>query len=272
MGDRLVRVAYLDEAGTSKADEEPYFVVAGIILAPDGQWNLVEAWMRQLVIDYLGEDAFPTWGKHYNFHAKDIWHGSGDFPRDKWPIKRRMELFEQISRVPATFGLPIVYSYIKKADFFRRYEGRQKPEKFLATWLHGEGFMRTAKSIDQWLIDNTDNEVAMLIAEDVDNPKKEAIQGLHAIFVDRAMERMPGALQAERIIEQVSFMRKDQSGILQLADWCAFILKRRLQKCKKVTPYFENLKGQIYHRRRPENSLVTKADVSDLAFVRDRGE
>jgi len=41
-GSKIVRVAYLDEAGISKPAEEPYCVVAGILVNADEQWKAVE--------------------------------------------------------------------------------------------------------------------------------------------------------------------------------------------------------------------------------------
>jgi Protein of unknown function (DUF3800) len=266
-GDRLVRVAYLDEAGTSKADEEPYFVVAGVILAPDGQWNEVEAWIRGLAIDYLGEKAYPGWGHNYCFHAKDIWHGSGDFPRQEWPLKKRMEVLEKLTKIPALFNLPIVYSFSKKSELVRKLGIGSMKNNDVPKGVHANNFIRVAKSIDLWMIENTENEVIMLVAEDTDKPKKALIEGCHAMYVDRSVDRTPGAFQAERIIEQVSFIKKHQSAVLQLADICAFVIKRRLQKCEKILPLFKNLEPQIFHRARPENSLVTFAKTTDLRLV-----
>lgn len=264
-GDRLLRVAYLDEAGASRAEDEPYFVVAGIILSPDGQWNEVEAWIRALVIDELGEEGIRPWGRHYAFHAKDIWHGSGDFPRNTWPRERRHKLFEKMSTVPAAFNLPIVYDCINKEKFFKLMKHRNVPKKLWNGQLHSKAFFRAARRIDQWMIENTKDEVIMLIAENVDTAK--AIDQMHALYVDRSIERTPGAFQAERIIEQVSFMRKDQSGILQLADWCSFIIKRRMQGCNKIAPYFSNIEKQIFHRHRVEQGLIFIAHTDDLTLV-----
>jgi len=114
------------------------------------------------------------------------------------------------------------------------------------------------------MIENTNNEVVMLIAEDTDKPMKGLIDLCHAMYVDRAINRMPGAFQAERIVEQVSFMKKNQSGILQLADWVSFIIKRYLQKCRQITPFYNNISGQLVHRARTERVLYTKLPISDL--------
>lgn len=264
-----MRVAYLDEAGISKAEEEPYFVVAGVILAPDGQWREVEAWMRALAHKYLGEDVFPPYGRHFCFHAKDIWHGSGVFRRTEWPLAKRLEIFEAISSVPRTFKLPIVYGYFNRARFNKEAEAeiRRPDASSIAAHMHAAAVTRVAKSIDRWMSENTNNEVVMMIAEDVNSINKMTIDAYHALYVDRASRREPTAFQAKHIVEQVSFMRKDQSGILQLADMCAFVLKRKLQGCPKIQPFFDRLAECLYHRARSEKYLQAIVPIADIDSI-----
>jgi hypothetical protein len=76
---RLMRFVYLDEAGIS--DGEPILVVAGVIINADRDLAAVEDYLLGLAREYL-PDENPY---RIAFHAKDIWHGHGLFPRDKWP-------------------------------------------------------------------------------------------------------------------------------------------------------------------------------------------
>ena len=86
LGERLVRVTFLDEAGVSNPREEPFLVVAGIMLDPDRHYGTLDARLRT-----LAEECFPpersevlaqvrALGRPFIFHAKDVWHGSGFFP------------------------------------------------------------------------------------------------------------------------------------------------------------------------------------------------
>src|SRR5262245_40018242 len=117
LGRRLMRVTYLDEAGTANKAHEPYLVVAGVIVDPDRDYAGIDAALRR-----LGDRCFPdgeglpegtaVFGKPLVFHAKDAWHGSGIFPRLTWPLAKRMEVLRELSEIPWKFGLAVVYGAV----------------------------------------------------------------------------------------------------------------------------------------------------------------
>ena len=86
-GTRIVRIAYVDEAGTSNPKEEPYLVVAGVMLHGDRDMPKLQGKLERLAKAY----QLPT---TTCFHAMDIFHGNGLFDRysPKWPIAKRRKL------------------------------------------------------------------------------------------------------------------------------------------------------------------------------------
>ena len=74
-GHRLVRLAFMDEAGTSR--REPFVVVAAVMIHADTQLIPVEECLEELVEKHIPEgdrDGFV-------FHATNIWSAVGSWCR-----------------------------------------------------------------------------------------------------------------------------------------------------------------------------------------------
>lgn len=265
-GNNLLRTVYLDEAGTSCKKNEPFLVVAGIILDPDNMWNKVEGYIRTLASQNINK-PLGLYGRPYIFHAKDIWHGSGDFPRDEWTLERRGALLKSLCEIPSLFNIPLVFGSTRRDEHYKFRDNGATPDTVIANLAYSEAFLKAAARVDEWMKTNAPNEVTMIIAEDIDKPKKAMMGRFHAAVTDRSQCRQAGAFQSEHIVEQISFMRKEQSAILQLADICAFVFKRKLQNCKHIEPYFELLKDNIWYTPGNNNHVMMTVPVEDLKRV-----
>jgi hypothetical protein len=73
-----VRFVYMDEAGISS--REPIVLVVAIIVDADRRWKRLESRIHEIAAE-RGVDP-----EQIVFHAKDLFHGTGLFPRDKWPV------------------------------------------------------------------------------------------------------------------------------------------------------------------------------------------
>jgi hypothetical protein len=74
-----VRLVYMDEAGISKAAEEPFTVVAGVVVHADHQLNCVESALERILIRHIPErvrDGFV-------FHATELFNGGKTLRREK---------------------------------------------------------------------------------------------------------------------------------------------------------------------------------------------
>lgn len=80
VGDRLMRVVYLDETGHSF--KEPHAAVAGVLLDPDQQWAALAQ-----SIDHLKKDVPEQFRNGFFFHASDLF-GGGKW-RSTWPDEDR---------------------------------------------------------------------------------------------------------------------------------------------------------------------------------------
>src|SRR4051812_27304874 len=106
VGDRLVRVLYLYENGTSA--QKPNAVVTGVVVNADHQWKTLQTYVDKLIDEYVPLER----RRNSVFHATDLFHGSGPiFDRRNYPKERRWEALKKLVGIPAKFGVPIVYGY-----------------------------------------------------------------------------------------------------------------------------------------------------------------
>jgi hypothetical protein len=96
-GSKIVRLVYLDEAGISSKEDEPFLTVAGIIVDADSKLNSIENHLERLVMRHI-----PAQHREgFVFHATELFNGGGKvFRREKpdfigphqWPLVRRLAI------------------------------------------------------------------------------------------------------------------------------------------------------------------------------------
>jgi hypothetical protein len=268
-GSRLMRLVYLDEAGISNPAQEPYLVVAGVLVDADRKWKELETYFRNLAVS-----AFPDGGidpNRFVFHAMDIWHGNKQFDRKKWPLKDRLRLFGQLAQVPKLFDLPIVACAIDRASVVKEAEARNlrmSPRGILQV-THGQAFLVAVQGVDDWMKKKTIDEVAMLIAEDSPKIRKLVEQFHDGYTYPMEEDDAPEAFRSQYIIDAVHFAKKDKSILLQIADHCAFIIKRRAMGKKDILPFYSAISQNIHKDFVPAKTYVMRFHPDDLEAVTD---
>jgi hypothetical protein len=249
---RHVRQVYLDEAGTSNPSQEPFLVVAGIIINADQDWLPLDRHLKSIMRKRLPEELQYTG----IFHAKDIWHGSRDFQRPRWPLAKRMEILADLAAIPAKFHLSVVHGFVERgpaavvlSEIFRK-----PTDATIGILTHSVAFMRAAGAVDLWMRRNAPNEVAMLVAEDA-GKVKQAVRmfqdgyrqdQVDSYFVEIKIKGYPkNVFQTRQIVDTVHFAGKRESPLLQIADTCAFVIKRQLQNAADIKPYFDAFASQM---------------------------
>ena len=239
-----MRLVYLDEAGVSNPAQEPNLVVAGIIISGDQDWRKLERHILSLRRKYLPDADHPG----FIFHAKDIWHGTNYFQRDKWPLERRLQILMDLVEIPRRFHLPVVCCIIDRAAFTESVrpqliDGHKATATSTTGMAHVAAFMNVVMDVDGWMGANASAEVAMLMAEDV--PKvKEFIKGIHARYTDPLLDDAD-TLTTQNIVDTVNFAAKEDSLILQVADSCCFVIKRAADKKSDIAQFYKKLQPQI---------------------------
>ena len=241
-----MRFVYLDEAGIANIKDEPQVVVAGIIVHADKQWIPLEKYLQDMMIDLIPPDK----RKGFYFHATDLFHGSGLTPREDFPKDYRWDVLEELCQIPIKFDLPIVMGFydrkkVLEEDDISIHDATIQSLATSATIcaMATERYMRQSAP---------KGEVATIVYEDNRNAKK-IIRTLHNQL--RSPELIPSVkehwkeyLPLTRIVDTAHFAEKEDTSLLQLADVCAFILKRRLIGKKDVYRFSKHLEQNLIVR------------------------
>jgi len=238
VGDQLLRFVYMDEAGISS--HEPVVLVAAIIVDADRQWRHLADHIQGMIDHHLEEGD----RENFVFHAKDLFHGTKKFPRDKWSLPQRLEILKELVSIPRKFNVPLTYG------FFRRgLSGLPNdPPDVEAIKAQHSAFISCAFGAEQFMRNEAGpREVATIVAED--NPQvRAALKHGFRLLKDRngALATIPtyrDLFPVKHIIDTVHFAAKNESILLQIADACAFVLARFLSGGSHVAELYESLTG-----------------------------
>ncbi len=239
-----MRFVYLDEAGIGNVLKEPCVVVAGVIVNADTQWQLVEDHLAGLVDKHVHPDA----RRGFCFHAKDIHHGSGSTPRVLYPRPARQQMLLDLCAIPKRLGLPVVAGIARKRDMASL--APQKNAQELNVDSHTLASILCAGTVERYMrAEAPAGEVASLIYENNDHARRD-IKHMHRMLRELSL---PAGLETgdlghyvpfQRIVDTAHFAAKTETSILQVADACAFAI-RRYAIGKDSDGYYDQLKDMM---------------------------
>jgi hypothetical protein len=229
-----VYLAYSDESGTGDERQEPFVLVAALVINPNSQWDKVSAEIERLVSEHVPPDKQSG----FEFHAHDLF-GQLHRPSHK-------ALLEGLLRIPFKFHLPI-YTGLVHRNGMRQVinHGRSEPvqEKQLLKLTQGMAFYLCAQRVETafcsfiptervlWIADRTDASVAM----------KELLKFSQVTAV---MPDFP-TTKLEHVIDTVYFGDSKESRALQLADACNYVIRRHLVGKANAAPYYRLIEPQL---------------------------
>lgn len=224
-----MRLVFVDEAGTS--EREPITVVVAIIA--DADQHLSDA--DGLVAEALG--AVPArYRDGFVFHATEVF-GDRKYHQD-WLPSDRLHLLVAMMLIPRRLGMAISVSVR-----WRSPEGAFR-DMSSAFWDHLVAFGNCLALADRKIRDyGRPLERAVVIAEDVPserNSLRAMIDGLSrnpVVLTREHIRRTPtdealgyirqrGEMRITRIRNPVHFVKKADDPLVQVADACAFGLRR----------------------------------------------
>jgi hypothetical protein len=246
-----VRLIYLDEAGISNPKQEPLLVVAGVAVDADKQIKQVEGYLDELIEKHIPKEKRDG----CVFHAMDIFHGTKRFDRASWSFEKRLEILDDLAAIPKRFDLPVCYGVTDRPSLPGLLKGPAGPD-LIEIIAHGHAFFKFLMQMEVVLRATAQEEVGMLIAEDRDRVRK-ALKIAHASFRGRALEQyqidmkevteglFKLLLPLERIVETIHFAQKGESSLLQVADICAFAIKRHCMQASHSDRLYNLMRGQL---------------------------
>ena len=186
-------------------------------------------------------------------HATDI-YGGGDkdcifHDKEEWPDERRWAILDDLVAVPAKFGLPIVFGLIEKAKFPPGPTEKQHTPQEIAVAAHAMAIIQCEIGVELWLRTNTEREITHIIAENNDEVRLAAREAHMLLRNQKEMEREGfrnhPCFPFKRICDGLQFTTKAESRLLQVADACAWALRRVANKAPNAFRFYGPLRSQI---------------------------
>ena len=245
--DLIMRHIYFDEAGIGNPNIEPYTVVAGIVLHVDNQYDSLQKYLLEMANDLVAQsNKRPL---EFVFHAKELWHGNGFFPRDDWTLEKRLEILGHLADIPENFNLPIIYSCIKREEYVPKdLKGKQRAAADKK--CHATCFMSCLSQADRWIEQFYPDEKVFAIVEHHQSHKSGLQIVADYLTNPRLIEEIQNdnSLHCDPIkhfVETPLFSPKSGNSPLQIADICAFILSRALAEAKHSDVLLEKIRPQL---------------------------
>lgn len=251
----IVRHVYIDEAGIGNPAIEPYTVVVGVMLHVDQQYAAIQKYLLDMADDLVAPDKERP--LDFVFHAKELWHGNGFFPRDKWSRERRLEILGHIADIPREFQLPIIYSCVERSQFPAKLPPDDSPKRLFrdarakATMkCHTMCFLSCLEQVDRYVVQIYEGEKVFAVVELHEDHKIQLLSGAQLLSnprLRRTIENDPDINwpPISHIVEEPLFVRKSGSSPVQVDDACAFILSRALAEAEKSGPLLEKIQPNL---------------------------
>lgn len=228
---------YTDEAGQTAA--EPVTIVAAVLVDADRQYTSVEK-----ALDRVLSNVPEHFKDDFHFHAKSIW---GDERwRHGWTFDARLAFLKAMMAIPSSLGLTVTVGVVRRGVVPLLDDLKSLLKVREDQWDHMIAFMECI-SIADMVIQKTcaAEEVASVVAEDVEGIREQLKMTLivlrrgayNSIGIPYRQSSRQAALgihppprivNAERIRDTIHFVKKREAPMLQIADACAFGMRRFL--------------------------------------------
>jgi Protein of unknown function (DUF3800) len=242
-GRNLARLVYLDESGLSR--DEPYLVVASVIVHADNQLGPLEDCLRGIIDDHVPENLRDG----FVLHAADLFSGNKkELPPEIWDQEIRWRILQEVLSIPKQLKIEVCAAYIIKKRFQANYASSSASKQRIA--MHAAAIVECTVAVEKWMRECTTNEVAILFAENNDEVRKAAKATQILMKSENAKAKLPSmwfssALPLVRIKEGINFVTKPESLALQLADACAWAFRKHRTKDPKASQFYATLETQV---------------------------
>lgn len=237
-----MRFVYLDEGGVSKPTD-PHIVVAGVMVHADAQWKIIEKYLKDMADDFCR----PEDREGFCFHASELSWGTPEF-RAKYDDKKRLFFLRSICDIPRIFELPVFMHSVRRQKLVDKYPDATFDEINTQALMHAA--IGCAIRIENTMRDHLAEEVAMLVYEQ-NGKKSMAIRNYHNVFrgekIREYIANNPPSHITEftKIIDTAHFCRKEDSSLLQIADFAVHVFTRRLRGAEQDKRAYQSMLNQL---------------------------
>lgn len=258
-GASAMRFIFVDEAGTSA--NEPITVVAGVILHADIHLMQAEALLKEV----LG--AVPVkFREGFLCHADDVWNDAKY--RDEWLLSDRLAFLSDMMRIPRRLNLAIAVGMVRRDARVGGFE--EGAGLSLEQQQHFWAFHGCLARADKYIREYCDvREVGTVVAEDIPQmrrflagvtkepasragfvspaPYKETLQPT-AEERELGYNKQQTETRITRIRKSIHFVKKGEDTMLQIADACAFGIRRYFSKLEFGDDFMHAILGGLPDR------------------------
>lgn len=248
-----MRFAYLDESGIGNAKEEPFVVVAGVIVHADRQIKAIENYLHDMISDYV----HPLLQKFTRFHATELFNGRKTFAKQTYPRELRWKILREICEIPNKFDLPVVMGFIPR-DLYKTAPARRHwKEQELTVGAQSVASICCLIAVEKYMRQTDETEVAAIVYENNDHARSAIRKAQRMLKDPDSAEHITSSLAwggaylpLSRIVESPLFSEKNESSILQVADAVAWAINRKLRNADECDRFFEPIDNRLIIRPR----------------------
>jgi Protein of unknown function (DUF3800) len=235
---KTVRLVYFDEAGSSSDEmQEPIIAVASIVVHGDLQTGPIERDAEEIIATQVPVQL----REKFEFHAKELFSGSDKLKG--WRREERYATLAAFIKLVVKHNLPVHYSGIRKAHFWNELQGTGMTRDDEPHFVHEIAFLNTAITVEMWFKEHAAFERGFCVADET--KAKDKIKNNFRDNRKRAEVLGTAVPQLAHLIDSIYFGDSHQSIFLQLADCCAFFIKRTMMERPDAEPFYKIIEPQV---------------------------
>jgi Protein of unknown function (DUF3800) len=260
-----MRNIYVDESGINA--EDPATIVVGLIVEPDRDWFPVLRRMRQLWDEHVPRQH----REGFWFHAMQVSNGR---KWSNWPEPKRRALLESIMRMPWEFEIPVSVGVVKRGNKWEGWPPDMRKKMTPKNSDHMMAFVLCVAQADEYVREHFEGEVAQVIAADSGEMRQVLKMAGNRLLnpepLPLAMETYgpkgsTGRIEqvpqtTRRVIDDIHCLEPSNAPFLQLADACAFGLRRAFSNYKDGRDYLRII-------AQADTAPTFPSDTSALRFL-----
>lgn len=242
-------LVYLDESGIGDAKNEKYVVIAGVVVQAEQYKGVVSR------IDAIRDKYVPEkYRKGFVFHANEMFQGGERrISRDEFPMEQRQGALEELISIVSELHLPVVLAHHERQVVREHNPSLNEQEAVALT--QAIAAMSCTLLVESFVQKNAlASTLALLIYENNDqarglvktmHKKMQTGANLERLTDPKDIERVGRVIPLRRVIDTAHFAEKDEAPILQLADVCAYFIRRRLAGRMDSQRFLDRIMNQI---------------------------
>ena len=205
--------------------------------------------LEERLRDLADEYAPPEHREGFVFHAMELWSGGKILKRGEYPQERRWEALKRLCALPSEFGIPVVKGQVHK-ETYCRIVNEQLSGKELTDEAQIAAFTECLTVVEHFMRNEAGAAEVAKIAVEHNSQNYQIFKEQHrSLKSPECLEGMNPAARPlwplKKIVDGVEACEKADTSLLQIADACAFIIRKVLENHPEAEQYFEGFRAQL---------------------------